>query len=184
VKPLAIFAGIALTVFCWGAYGPMLHKGQNGLDHNKLKPLICVGLAYFIVAIIIPVGWLAAKGNLSGGWTANGISWSLIAGTAGALGALGIIIALSSGGKPTYVMPIVFGCAPIINVLLAVMMSKNSERPNVYFCAGLIMVAIGATIILLFQPRDVKKTASSQTTVNIPHFPQNPEMTPDRPSRS
>ena len=55
MKPLAILAGIALTVLCWGAYGPVLHQGQHGLDSSRLKPLICVGIAYFVVAIIVPI---------------------------------------------------------------------------------------------------------------------------------
>ena len=53
MKVLAILAGIALTVLCWGSYGPVLHNGQNGLDNSKLKPFICVGIAYFVVAIIV-----------------------------------------------------------------------------------------------------------------------------------
>ena len=47
--------GILLTVLCWGAYGSVLHKGQHGLGGDRLKPLICVGIAYFVLAIIVPV---------------------------------------------------------------------------------------------------------------------------------
>ena len=59
-KALLIFAGISLTVLCWGSYGPVLHKGQAGLDHDRFKPLICVGLAYLLVAILVPMGILAS----------------------------------------------------------------------------------------------------------------------------
>ena len=48
-------AGIALAVACWGIYGPVLHEGQHHMGNSRLKPLICVGIAYFIVAIIVPV---------------------------------------------------------------------------------------------------------------------------------
>ena len=162
MKFLVVLLGIALTVCCWGIYGPVLHKGQSGLEHNRLKPLICVGLAYFVVAIIIPTVILASQGGLSGGWSVQGISWSFAAGTAGALGALGIIIALSSGGKPIYVMPLVFGCAPIVNVFLATYWAKDHESPTPFFYAGLILVAVGAATVLVFQPK-VKKVNGPDT---------------------
>ena len=40
------------------------------------------------------------RGGEKGGWTRRGVFWSLLAGTAGALGALGVILALGFGGKP------------------------------------------------------------------------------------
>ena len=72
---LLVMAGISLTVLCWGMYGPVLHRGQYGLQEtpgapeikDRLKPLICVGAAYFIVAIIVPVVLLTSRGELGGG---------------------------------------------------------------------------------------------------------------------
>ncbi|MFP6668974.1 MAG: hypothetical protein VB876_16800 [Pirellulales bacterium] len=157
--------GIALTVLCWGAYGSVLHKGQALLDQSKLKPLICVGAAYFVIAIIVPVAILISQGKLGGGWSFGGVSWSLAAGAAGALGALGIILALTSGGKPIYVMPLVFGCAPIINVFVSMYFAKIPWR-NVspIFIAGMILVAVGAITVLVFQPRPPKPSATSATS--------------------
>ena len=150
--------GIALTVMCWGAYGSVLHKGQHDLGGSRLKPLICVGLAYFIIAIVIPVLLLAAQGKLGGDWSIGGISWSLTAGAAGALGAWGIILALTAGGKPVYVMPLVFGCAPIINVIVSMYFAKVPWRGvNPVFYAGLILVSVGAVTVLVFQPKPAKR---------------------------
>jgi hypothetical protein len=154
-----IFAlpGIGLTILCWGAYGEILHKGQAGLGNDKLKPLICVGAAYLIVAIIVPVVVLSMAGKLSGGWTFSGTMWSMMAGAAGACGALGIILALTSGGSPIYVMPLVFGGAPIVNVIIAMWAAKipwKSASP--FFYAGLIMVVVGATFVLMGKPKPVK----------------------------
>ncbi|HEY0663197.1 MAG TPA: hypothetical protein VGD18_01180, partial [Thiobacillaceae bacterium] len=42
--------GAALS---WGMYGPMLHKGQVALG-NPMRALLCVGVAYLLVAILIP----------------------------------------------------------------------------------------------------------------------------------
>ncbi len=162
--------GIALTVVCWGAYGSVLHKGQHFLNENRLKPLICVGLAYFVVAIIVPSIVLAMHaaepsvavntllpGQLGGDWTVLGVSWSMAAGAAGALGALGIILALTSGGKPVYVMPLVFGGAPIINVFVSMYFQGISYKDiNPIFIAGMIMVLVGAVVVLVFKPSPPK----------------------------
>jgi hypothetical protein len=151
----------------------VLHKGQAGLEGNKLKPLICVGAAYFIVAIIVPALILAAQGKLGGGWSFSGVTWSLMAGSAGALGALGIILALTSGGKPIYVMPLVFGCAPVVNVFVSMYFAKIPLR-NVspIFIAGMILVSVGAVTVLVFQPRADKST----------HAPAKASASVDKPS--
>ena len=146
--------GVLLTVCCWGAYGPVLHKGQALLGGDRLKPLICVGLAYFVVAIIIPTAFLIASGKLGGNWTPGGFGWSMAAGTAGAFGALGIILALTAGGKPVYVMPLVFGMAPIVNVAVSMWFAKipwENVRPP--FLIGLVLVGLGAAMVLRFQPK-------------------------------
>ena len=149
--------GIALTVICWGAYGSVLHKGQHDLAGNRLKPLICVGIAYFVIAIVIPTVLLAMQGKLSSGWSFSGVSWSLAAGAAGALGALGIILALTAGGKPVYVMPLVFGCAPIINVAVSMYFAKIPwSNVSPIFLAGMILVSVGAVTVLVFQPKPSK----------------------------
>jgi len=146
--------GVALTIFCWGAYGTVLHKGQHDLGGNRLKPLICVGIAYFVIAIIVPCILLAMQGKLSGDWSFPGISWALAAGAAGAFGALGIVLALTAGGKPTYVMPLVFGGAPIINVVVSMYFAKIPWRDvNPVFYAGLILVGAGAVTVLVFAPK-------------------------------
>ena len=85
----------------------------------------------------------------------------MTAGTAGALGALGIILALSAGGKPIYVMPLVFGCAPVVNVFVSMYFSGISLRDQPIwrigmFTAGIALVSLGAVMVLLFQPKSVE----------------------------
>ena len=53
------------AVLSWGAYGVLLHRGQVMLG-NPLKALLCVGVAYFLIGVLIPVATLASQGNLSG----------------------------------------------------------------------------------------------------------------------
>jgi hypothetical protein len=151
--------GIFLTILCWGAYGSLLHRGQHLLNENRLKPLICVGIAYLVIAVILPCVLLAMQGKLSGDWSFGGISWSLAAGAAGTFGALGIILALTAGGKPTYVMPMVFGCAPIVNVVVSNwFMGISWKNVSPIFIAGLVLVSMGAVMVLVFKPTPPKKT--------------------------
>ncbi len=169
---LLIAAGIALTVTCWGMYGPVLHEGQTGLGGSRLKPLICVGLSYFIIAILVPIAVLASQGQLKGDWTGTGITWSLMAGVAGALGAMGIILALTSGGKAIYVMPLVFGGAPVVTTFLSMYWSKSwKEGVSPIFFLGLVLVIIGAATVLTFAPKPSKagqpKPALAQSGVDV-----------------
>ena len=41
------------AVLSWGAYGVLLHRGQVMLG-NPLKALLCVGVAYFLIGVLIP----------------------------------------------------------------------------------------------------------------------------------
>src|SRR5438477_11763032 len=100
--------GAALS---WGLYGPTLHQGQTKLG-NPFRALLCVGLAYFVIGVVVPLIALAAQGELGArGWNAGGAIASTLAGALGAIGAVFIIFAFRAGGLPTYVMPLVFGRA-------------------------------------------------------------------------
>ena len=45
---------VAGAVLSWGAYGVLLHQGQT-LLRNPLKALLCVGVAYFLIGVLVPV---------------------------------------------------------------------------------------------------------------------------------
>jgi hypothetical protein len=150
---------IALTAFCWGVYGPVLRIGQAGMAIDPghpphLKPFICVGVAYFVIAILVPGLLLQLRGE-KGRWTARGTLWSLLSGAAGAIGALGIILAFANHGSPLLVMPLVFGCAPVVNTFYTMFTAKGAQRPGPLFFAGLIVVAAGAVTVLVFKPAAV-----------------------------
>ena len=147
---LGMIAAVALTAVCWGVYGPVLHFGREAM-HSSLRPFVCVGLAYFLIAVLIPLA-LLSRGE-RGGWTTKGVIWSLLAGAAGALGALGVILALGFGGKPIYVMPLVFGGAPVVNTLLTAFMNRAFDQLKAPFLAGLILVILGAVTVLVFKPQ-------------------------------
>src|SRR5581483_6055462 len=142
----------ALTGLSWGAYGPVLHKGQMAMAGSRLRPFMCVGLAYFAIAVVVP-SFLLGISTIMEKSDAAGSLWSLGGGTAGALGALGIIMAFNFGGKPIYVMPLVFGGAPVINSLVTILMAKEVGEVNPLFYGGLITVMAGAVTVLLFAPK-------------------------------
>jgi hypothetical protein len=147
----ALLTFIALAMLSWGVYGPVLQMGRNAMDRSSLRPFICVGLAYFVIAVLVPAILLRTRGEV-GRWSATGLIWSLAAGAAGALGALGVILALAFRGNPLYVMPLVFGGAPVVNTFLTMYWGKTFRKVSPAFLAGLILVIAGAVIVLLFRP--------------------------------
>ncbi|MGA0039894.1 MAG: hypothetical protein ACO3NZ_08605 [Pirellulales bacterium] len=150
-----MLAAIAMAAACWGMYGPVLHHGRE-LMHSALRPFVCVGVAYFVIAVLAPLVVLFRSGE-KGSWTTTGMVWSLVSGAAGALGALGVILALSFGGKPIYVMPLVFGGAPVGNTLLTAFMNRAFAQIKAPFLAGLILVISGAVTVLVFKPQPQAK---------------------------
>ncbi|QDT00157.1 hypothetical protein [Adhaeretor mobilis] len=144
---------IVTTVLCWGAYGPLLHKGQAAMGHSRMRPLLCVGVAYFAIAVVVPNLILAVSPEQSHYGNFSGTMWSLAAGAAGAIGALGIILAFNFGGKPVYVMPLVFGGAPVVSTLISTWAAGLAGQISSFFMAGMILVIAGAAITLVFAPR-------------------------------
>jgi hypothetical protein len=141
---------VAGAVLSWGAYGVLLHQGQVLLG-NPLKALLCVGVAYFLIGVLIPVGALASQGGLAA-FDQNGLMIATIAGALGAAGAACIIWAFRTGGLPVYVMPLVFGGAPIVNVLLSMAFHPPKVAPNPMLYLGFVLASIGAGMVLYFRP--------------------------------
>jgi len=141
---------VAGAVLSWGTYGALLHMGQRQLG-NPLKAMLCVGVAYFLIGVLIPVVSLGAQGRLSG-FDTTGLMTATLAGALGAAGAGCIIYAFRSGGLPIYVMPLVFGGAPIINVLVAMMIHPPQAAVNPMLYLGFLLASVGAGMVLYFRP--------------------------------
>ena len=172
MKSFSFLAFVAMTFCCWGIYGPVLHVGQEqmagGVGKASLRPFMCVGIAYFIIAVVYPLFVLKTKGE-NGNWTANGFAWSFAAGVITAIGALGIVLAFKFKGKPVYVMPLVFGLAPIVNTIVGMLMSGTTKKPTLPFYVGIVLVALGAAGVLRYQPKNnaAPKPAVSNAGVNL-----------------
>ncbi len=146
MKLPAVLGFTALTFISWGTYGVLLHHGQENM-HAMLKPFVFVGVAYFFIAVLFP-GLMLTKKNEKGDWSFIGTVLSFFAGAVGALGALGIIMALNFGGKPVYVMPFVFGLAPVVNTLVTATINKTFNQIKFPFMIGLALVILGAIGVL------------------------------------
>ena len=64
-------------------------------------------------------------------------------------------MAFNFGGKPIYVMPLVFGGAPVVNTFVSILSSPTAKLSDAspFFYAGLIIVAVGAVVVLVFAPK-------------------------------
>ncbi|MBI3414425.1 MAG: hypothetical protein HY043_03750 [Verrucomicrobia bacterium] len=162
-----------LTVFSWGVYGVILHKGRSLMPdvsppgpevaNAGLKAFLFVGVAYFVVAVLGPIVVLMQRGT---NWslTGNGVTWSFIAGVAGALGAFTLVLALGAAAAiykaaaPAAVMPIVFAGAPIVNTITALLLHppKNGFKSLPWqFLLGCALAACGAFLVAKFAPTNV-----------------------------
>jgi uncharacterized membrane protein len=145
-----IFAlGAALA---WGLYGPVLHQGQVALG-SPMRALLCVGVAYFLIGVLVPVASLSTQGGLQQGFTMKGAVMATLGGTLGALGAICIIFAFRYGGLPTYVMPLVFAGAPLVNVIFSMVLHPPKNTPNPLLYVGFVLAALGAGLVLYYKPQ-------------------------------
>lgn len=138
------------AVLSWGIYGPMLHRGQVLLG-NPLRALLCVGIAYVLVAVLVPVGALSAAGEMRD-FNGPGVMAATAGGVLGALGAVCIIWAFRAGGMPSYVMPLVFAGAPLVNVIVSAIMHPPKQAPSPMLYAGFVLAAVGAGLVLRYRP--------------------------------
>jgi hypothetical protein len=140
------------AVLSWGVYGVLLHQGQVRLG-SPLRALLCVGVAYFLIGVLVPLAAMSYQGALeSRGFTMAGTTTATLAGALGAIGAVCIIYAFRAGGLPIYVMPLVFGGAPLVNVLFSMIVHPPRTPPNPMLFVGFVLASIGVTLVLYYRP--------------------------------
>lgn len=157
------------AVLSWGVYVPVLHEGQAAMGGSSpkdgaVRAFLCVGIAYFLTAVVIPLivlamGWAGNESleftDKNGDLNTRALTFSTLGGVAGAAGALCIIFSIKFGGLPLYVAPLVFAGAPIINAIVSVIWKwkpyyadPSMQRGWLLFGAGILLAAIGAGLVL------------------------------------
>jgi hypothetical protein len=146
-----------LTVGCWGLYGAFLHSGQTGMHdpiNGRYKAFLCVGVAYFLTAVLAPLAMLWFRGA-TWSFSPGGVAWSLLAGIVGAVGAFGVLLAFGAKGTPAVVMSIVFAGAPVLNAIYTLAMHPPAGgwlKLPWQFVLGIMLAAIGGCLVSLYKP--------------------------------
>lgn len=167
-----------ITILSWGVYGILLHKGQALMQPSgapkmdptilRYKAFLFVGLAYFLTAVLAPLAMLMKSGVAWSGYTTSGALWSLIAGTAGAVGAFGVLLAFGAKGTPPVVMSLVFAGAPLINAVLSTILHPPANgwlQVKPQFWLGILLALSGGYLVARYNPGSPapKKAAVTQS---------------------
>ena len=146
-----------LSVASWGLYGVFLHNGKVAMadpDNGGYKAFFWVGIAYVVIAVLAPAVMLVMN-EASWSMPGAGVRWSLLAGTVGAVGAFGVLLAFGAKGQPAVVMSIIFAGAPIVNAVVALALHPPAGGVAGIrwpFFAGIVLAALGGTLVTLFKP--------------------------------
>ena len=161
-----VYAFIAGAALSWGVYVPLVHDATTKLGSN-LRAFLMVGVAYFLVAVLIPSMFIflmkndpTVKNPADLSWAPMSLTWGLLAGIAGAAGALCVIFAVKEAGPigPLIVAPLVFAGAPIINTIASMTFlahGKKFESPSGIYYLGLVLAASGMAMVMLNKPKPV-----------------------------
>ena len=168
---LAFVAGAALS---WGVYVPLVHDAASRFGSN-LRAFLMVGIAYFLVAVLVPCFFIFIKGDPtqkgSPNWGSSSVTYGLLAGIAGAAGALCVIFAAKEAGSmaPLIVAPMVFAGAPIINTIASVTIfahGKKFESFSGSFYIGLFVAIAGMLLVMFNKPNEIKVPSVTPTAAN------------------
>ena len=148
-----------LTAMCWGLYGPMIQNARSTTgEWSPLKPYVFIGVAYLVWAIGGGlVGMYIKQDTFTyAGAHSPAMSWGFIAGTFGAFGALFLTSAMLTGGKPLFVMPIVFGGAVSVTAIFSIIQLRQVTSTHPLLWAGMAMVVIGVVLVARYTPHGHK----------------------------
>lgn len=156
MKWLAIACALGVAL-CWGLYGPTLsHARAPNREWGPFKPYVFIGVAYLVIAVAGGMLMMKVAFNDNFNYTgtyAPAMKFGFLAGCLGALGALSLTFALTkAGGKPSYVMPIVFGGAVTVNAIVAFLSLKAGETANPLMWVGMLLVVVGICLTAGYTP--------------------------------
>jgi hypothetical protein len=192
-----ILAGLA-----WGTYVPIIFYGGSelgGKANARLMAILCVGIAYFVLAVLVPLILFMTKFEEWPTLKTTGLVFSGLAGVAGALGAICVVFASSAAVKQAtaehvnpatyrvYIAPLIFGLAPVINTLLSSVWHPKGgdpwhfhvELPGWKLFVGILLVAVGTFLVLMSKEEaESKKAQAPKPAPAVPAPADNPNPAP------
>ena len=196
-----ILAGLA-----WGTYVPIIFYGgtelttRPGTIGGRLASILCVGVAYFVLGVVVPVLIMSTRDDAKPEWRTNGLVFSGLAGIAGAVGAICVIFASKAavdqakldGVNPAtyrmYIAPLIFSLAPAVNTLLSLVWHPQKgdpwhfgfEMPGWKLPVGIVLVAAGTFLVLMSkEDMEAKKTAGGPKPAPTPAVAAAPTDNPN-----
>ncbi|MBY0521983.1 MAG: hypothetical protein K2R98_01205 [Gemmataceae bacterium] len=162
---------VALAGLAWGTYVPIIFFGGSefgGKPNARLMAILCVGGAYFVIGVVVPLVLFLTGQYEWPTMKSTGLVFSSLAGVAGAVGAICVIFATQAAMKAAtdaslpketykvFIAPLIFGLAPIINVLVSTVWHPTAEdafnrgfkMPHPLLWVGILLVGVGAALVL------------------------------------
>lgn len=99
---------VALAGLAWGTYVPIIFYGGTvlgGTPSARLMAILCVGVAYFVLGVLFPLGMFATGQQPWPDLKTNGLVFSGLAGVAGAIGAICVVFASSAAVRTAKAEP-------------------------------------------------------------------------------
>jgi hypothetical protein len=175
VSNIPWWAYVLLAGLSWGTYVPLIFFGgtelttRPGTIGGRLASILCVGVAYFVLAVVVPLVLMSLRDDARPEWKTTGLVFSGLAGFAGAVGAICVIFASKAavdaakaeGINPAtyriYIAPLIFSLAPAINTLVSLIWHPEPgnpwhfsfEMPGWKLAAGILLVALGTFLVLM-----------------------------------
>jgi drug/metabolite transporter (DMT)-like permease len=183
---------VLLAGLSWGTYVPLIFYGGSelgGKSASRILAILCVGVAYFLIAVLFPL-WLFVSGKEQWpDWSTTGLVFSGLAGVAGAIGALCVVFASKSaidaakaanlppGTFRLYIAPLIFGMAPVINTLVSLVWHPKpgapfhfglEDLPGWKLWLGIVLVGAGAFLVLYSKEESESAKPAATTKPEIP----------------
>lgn len=166
------------TALCWGLYGPTIQHARSATgEWSAFKPYVFIGVAYLVWACVGGLIGMSMKGDTYSytGTQSPAMTWGFIAGSLGAIGAFSLTSAMLSGGKPLFVMPIVFGGAVTVTAIVSIIELKDLSKVSPMLWVGMVAVFVGVVLVASNTPHasppkkpagDSEHTSTSTQTLN------------------
>jgi hypothetical protein len=187
---------VLLAGLAWGTYVPIIFFGGSelgGRPNARLLAILCVGVAYFVLAVVFPLVLFLSGQQQWPSLKTTGLVFAGLAGVAGAVGAICVVFASSAAmaagleakkldplfNPSSYrllIGPLIFGLAPVINTLVSSVWHPEPENPWHFdiqlpgwkLVVGIVLVAAGSFLVLYSKEEAEEKKKSAAKSPSSP----------------